>query len=300
MTAKRTGRLIAVSNRLPHVHDPASADEARGQPVGGLVSALRPALEERRGLWFGWSGKEIARVRHGRRTITGPARSGSPRSISRRPRSRATTPGSATERCGRSCTGCPAGSRQRPPTGEHTSRSTGASPLPSTRILRPGDEVWVHDYHLFPLGRELRKLGFPGPIGFFLHSPFPPGEVFALLPWARELLAGMGAYSLIGFHTRRYLRNFVDAATEEVGAEGDDHVVRIGGRLSRVGVYPIGSDPERFAALAASAETARWIAEVRAVDRDLRILFAADRLDYTKGILARLRALDHLLAAFPA
>ena len=85
-------------------------------------------------------------------------------------------------------------------------------------LLRPDDLVWVHDYHLIPLGSELRRLGWTGKLGFFLHIPFPPAEIFGILPWARQLLTCLFDYDLVGLQTRRYVRNLQESLGDELGA----------------------------------------------------------------------------------
>src|SRR5262249_27525912 len=77
------------------------------------------------------------------------------------------------------------------------------------RYARPTDSIWVHDYHLLLLARTLRARGHRGRIGLFLHVPFPPLDVFTMLPWGREVIDGMLDFDLVGFHTQGYLSNFV-------------------------------------------------------------------------------------------
>jgi trehalose 6-phosphate synthase len=161
----------------------------------------------------------------------------------------------------------------------------------------PGDRVWVHDYHLMPLGAELRRQGHDGPIGFFLHVPFPPREIFAALPWARELVETLAAYDLIGFQTTRDWWNFCDFAVHEL-----DAVVTERGDLDsprahwRTGVHPIGIDPDDFASMAAAAPDRRGGRPRGSGDGARRRLVGVDRLDCTKGVPERLRAFETLLA----
>ena len=101
-------------------------------------------------------------------------------------------------------------------------------------LLRPDDLVWVHDYHLIPLAHELRKLGWTGMTGFFLHIPFPPSEIFGLLPWARKLLTRLFDYDLVGLQTRKYAHNLQESFGDELGAALIGDTVHHEGRTLKV------------------------------------------------------------------
>ncbi len=172
-------------------------------------------------------------------------------------------------------------------------------------LLRNGDVIWVQDYHLIPLGSELRRMGWQGKIGFFLHTPFPAAEVFSILPWARQLLEEFVSYDLVGFHTNRYAHNFLDTLQVEIGGAVDAGVFN--GRSGAVGagVYPIGTDPEQFQKWtreSGDTETTGLLQRLlprRPVERK-KVVLGVDRLDYSKGIPQRLRAFETMLDRFPA
>ena len=172
-------------------------------------------------------------------------------------------------------------------------------------LLRNGDVIWVQDYHLIPLGSELRRMGWQGKIGFFLHTPFPAAEVFSILPWARQLLEEFVSYDLVGFHTNRYAHNFLDTLQVEIGGAVDAGV--FDGRSGTVGagVYPIGTDPEQFQKWtreSGDTETTGLLQRLlprRPVERK-KVVLGVDRLDYSKGIPQRLRAFETMLDRFPA
>jgi trehalose 6-phosphate synthase/phosphatase len=168
------------------------------------------------------------------------------------------------------------------------------------REYRPGDRIWVHDYQLMLLPALLRDRLPDARIGFFLHIPFPSSEVFRILPWRREILAGLLGADLVGFHTFAYMRHFVASLLHVDGVEVDIDRVVVGRRDVQLGVFPMGVDAGRFAALASDP---RVVAEADAIRRDAgdrRIILGVDRLDYTKGIPRRLQALERLLAREPA
>jgi trehalose 6-phosphate synthase/phosphatase len=164
---------------------------------------------------------------------------------------------------------------------------------------QPGDVVWVHDYQLLLLPRLLRERCPDARIGFFLHIPFPPADVFRTLPAREALLEGMLAADLVGFHTASYLRNFASAALHVLGAEAGFDGVQHGAWTTRLGVFPMGIDAQAFDARARTPEVDGLLAQARA-EPAVRLLVGIDRLDYTKGIPRRLLAYERLLADTPA
>src|SRR5690606_19934385 len=125
-------------------------------------------------------------------------------------------------------------------------------------LIRPDDLIWVHDYHLFPLGRDLRRLGITNRIGFFLHIPWPARQILATLPHRRRLVESMFDYDLIGFQTEEWADAFRDyVITEEDGAFGDDGVIEAFGKRTRAMAFPIGIDVESFQAAAESPAAGR-------------------------------------------
>ena len=115
------------------------------------------------------------------------------------------------------------------------------------QVLQPDDTVWAHDYHLLPLGRMLRQQGFTGPLGFFLHVPFVPPSMLEAIPVAREMVADLCAYDVVGFQTEEHARDFRDCAQRLLGAMVDGEWVRLNGRRMRAFADPIGIDAQAFA-----------------------------------------------------
>ena len=163
---------------------------------------------------------------------------------------------------------------------------------------RPGDLVWVHDYHLLRVPALLRERVPEARIGFFLHIPFPNPEIFFTLPTRRWLVEGMMGADLVGFHTRRYHGHFRAALRRLFSLEADaDGVVRWGERRVRLGVFPMGVDAAEFAAQASATEVSRKAIEYKGDAQAL--LVGIDRLDYTKGVARRLIAVERLFALYP-
>ncbi len=167
-------------------------------------------------------------------------------------------------------------------------------------LLKANDLVWVHDYHLIPLGMELRRLGWKGRLGFFLHIPFPSVDILTISPHSKPLLEDLEAYDLVGFHTERYRRNCADALESELGGTFEGPIYHHGKAKTQLGVYAIGTDPDTFATWANSPEATLQAGRLRRMVRGRRIILGVDRLDYTKGIPERLLAFDRLLERYPA
>ncbi len=167
--------------------------------------------------------------------------------------------------------------------------------------LRPDDILWVHDYHLMLLPKLVREK-FPDiPIGFFLHIPFPSWEIFRMLPraWREEIIEGLLGASLIGFHTHDYTRDFLTSVLRTAGYEHQLGSLTLRDRVVKVDTFPMGVDFERFARAAQSPETETRVAELREKCVGQKVIFSVDRLDYTKGLLNRLRGYDLFLKKNP-
>jgi len=169
------------------------------------------------------------------------------------------------------------------------------------QVLRPDDLLWVHDYQLMLVPGLVRER-FPDlPIGFFLHIPFPSYEVFRLLPraWRVEIIEGLLGASLVGFHTYDYTRDFLTSVLRTVGYEHQLGSLMLRDRAVTVDTFPMGIDFERFARAAASPETDARVAELQVKCAGQKVIFSVDRLDYTKGIINRLRGYEVFLKRNP-
>jgi alpha,alpha-trehalose-phosphate synthase [UDP-forming]/trehalose-phosphatase len=277
-TSPSTSLLIA-SNRIP------PAGTARQRPVGGLVSALEPALLAQRGVWLGWSGAES----EGERRLmlddeSAPARA----SFDFPPRWRTHFYGGF---CNRALWPLFHGFPGRVSYEDDDWQAYVAANAEFARhaqtLVAAEGSVWIHDYHLLLAGRALRQRGFEGALGLFLHVPFPHRDLFDTLPWAAEIIAAMLDFDLIGFQTQQWAENFTACALERA-TEAD---------LPRIEVFPVGVDPR---ALALDHEPAdAEIAGLRASLGNRKMILGVDRLDYAKGIPERLLAFERLLEAAP-
>ncbi|MBM7367974.1 alpha,alpha-trehalose-phosphate synthase (UDP-forming) [Gordonia hydrophobica] len=175
----------------------------------------------------------------------------------------------------------------------------------ASRAAAQGATVWVQDYQLQLVPAMLRELRPDLSIGFFLHIPFPPRELFSQLPWRTEILEGLLGADLIGFHLPGGAENFLslvrrflhaDASRDAVGIRDGYGTVDYDGRTVKVGSFPISIDSATVATNAAA--TGDRAAQIRAElgDPDI-VMLGVDRLDYTKGIDVRLAGLERLFAA---
>jgi trehalose 6-phosphate synthase/phosphatase len=163
-------------------------------------------------------------------------------------------------------------------------------------LAKPGDLVWVHDYQLMLVPAMLHQAMPELKIGFFLHTPFPSFETFRCHPKRRELIGGMLGADLIGFHTFGYLRHFRSTVLRLLGIESEITRIRMeGGHSAALGVFPIGINAQKFAATLELPEFKQRLAEMRAADADKRIVLSVERMDYTKGILHRIEAIERFL-----
>ncbi|KAL5050969.1 hypothetical protein BDW71DRAFT_80990 [Aspergillus fruticulosus] len=166
-----------------------------------------------------------------------------------------------------------------------------------------GDLIWIHDYHLLLLPAYLRdrlkKQGKKCPIGFTLHTPFPAEDFWRALPVQKELLAGVLACDLIGFHTDEYKRNFIECCSRglDVSVAGDD--ITYEGHKAHTGTFIVGVDPAKFTDGLQSLEVKNRIEELEEEYKRKIVILGVDRLDYTKGLVQKLHGYDCFLRQHP-
>ncbi|HVW15610.1 MAG TPA: bifunctional alpha,alpha-trehalose-phosphate synthase (UDP-forming)/trehalose-phosphatase [Mucilaginibacter sp.] len=166
-------------------------------------------------------------------------------------------------------------------------------------IAEPGDTIWVHDYQLMLLPALIRREQPDLSIGFFLHIPFPSYEMFRLIPWRSELLEGVLGADLIGFHTYDDVRHFVNAATRILPVNSSANVLTKGDHTIVAEAFPIGIDDKKFASQPSEPDVKKNIRLIKDTFGNTKLVLSIDRLDYSKGILQRLQALEYLLNHYP-
>ncbi len=164
-------------------------------------------------------------------------------------------------------------------------------------VLRPGDAVWVHDYHLMLVPGLVRARREDTRIGFFLHVPWPSSDVFRILPHREEILESLLSCDVVGFHTEGYRHNFIHSAAKVLGVGLGVDSLEWQDRTVRIGVYPIGIDVASFER--ESHVVDRGVRDILAGTPGKKRALGVDRLDYTKGLPRRLLALAQLLEREP-
>jgi trehalose 6-phosphate synthase/phosphatase len=282
--------ILIVSNRLPMTLQRGSSGLEQRPSAGGLVSALDPVLTKQGGTWVGWPGMKL------RQGETLPRTSGaykiSPVRLSDTEMTRYYH-GFSNRTLWPLFHCFPARSRFDRRDWETYDEVNERFAEVAAGERQAGELVWVHDYHLTRTPIHLRHLRHDARIAFFMHIPFPPYDVFRLLPWHREVLNGMLAADLIGFHVRAYVQNFLDCVERLLPARIDPRsgLVEHGERSVQVGAFPLGIDFELFDSRARNMPPA--------APRNETIVLGVDRLDYTKGIPERMRAFERLLEVHP-
>jgi trehalose 6-phosphate synthase len=285
-------RLVVVSNRVP--------TESAKPAAGGLAVAMEAALRENGGLWFGWSGDTVE---------------GDPGPVESYERDGITF--ATTDLNLESYRGYYEGYANQTlwplfhyrvdlavfhrPMYEHyhaVNRLFAERLMP---LLEDGDIVWVQDYHLIPLGEELRRLGCDRRLGFFLHTPFPAPEVLTILYNHRRLMRSLLSYDVVGFQSPSDLQSFQDYVSRvlEDGRAEPDGMVSAHGQSVKAGVFPIGIEPSSFADLATTRDALRYGQRVRESLRRRDLILSVDRLDYSKGLPQRIAGLYAMLERYP-
>ncbi|GGC32060.1 alpha,alpha-trehalose-phosphate synthase (UDP-forming) [Novosphingobium marinum] len=287
-------RLIVISNR---VSAPKAQSAAGAQ--GGLAVALSAALREHRGIWFGWSGKETEEFtghldmqrNEGVTTATIDLEQQDIDEYYNGYANRTLWPlfhyridlteyerhfGSGYER---------------------VNERFAQSVMP---LVEPDDLVWVHDYHLLPLGAMLREKGVKNRIGLFLHIPWPPTRLFVSLPFHERLVTSMLQYDLIGFQTQEWLESFLHYVEKELGGKTHpDGTVEYKGRTVQAKAFPIGIDFDEFTEGARSKMAQDACDRLVKSARDRKIIIGVDRLDYSKGLAERFDSYERFLSDNP-
>ncbi|WP_313259159.1 bifunctional alpha,alpha-trehalose-phosphate synthase (UDP-forming)/trehalose-phosphatase [Sphingobacterium sp.] len=166
-------------------------------------------------------------------------------------------------------------------------------------FIEQNTRVWVHDYQLMLVPNYIRELKETCSIGYFHHIPFPPIELFKMLPWRDELLEGLLGADLIGFHTYENVDNFLDSCSGVLNLQNNINSLKINGRKVLVDVFPMGIDYEKYKSQALDTETKQYSKHLKELYHNQKLILSVDRLDYSKGILQRLTAFEILLNNHP-
>ena len=285
-------RLVVVSNRV------APIDESRAS-AGGLAVAILAALKNYGGMWFGWSGEVVGTLPPKPTLNQQEDLTYATIDLTRRDYAEYYA-GFANS------TVWPLFHYRLDLTTFDRRYFTGYMRVNNRfarnlfPLLRTDDILWVHDYHLMPLGGELKRFNARQPMGFFLHTPFPVPEILLALPRHRELVEALCAYDLIGFQTVGDLSAFHDYIVLEGGGEVlSDGVVHAFGQTVHTAVFPIGIDTEAVEALADAHDNSEKFRRLKQNLQGRALIVGVDRLDYSKGLVQRFQSFERLLENHP-
>ncbi|MEA4986139.1 hypothetical protein SDC9_30238 [bioreactor metagenome] len=166
-------------------------------------------------------------------------------------------------------------------------------------FIQPGDIVWVQDYQLMLLPQMLRESGIDMNIGYFHHIPFPTYELIRVLPQRAELVSGLLGADLIGFHTHDYMRHFVSACERILDLRFDLDQVSLENRIAYADVFPMGINYSLYHEAPLLPEIQDKAKELRHIFGDKKLILSVDRLDYSKGILSRIKGFERFLEKHP-
>jgi trehalose 6-phosphate synthase len=168
------------------------------------------------------------------------------------------------------------------------------------RFRKPDATFWIQDYHFLTLGAELRQLDVQQAIGFFLHTPWPSRAIISGVPNHRDLVEAMLAYNLIGFQTEDDCANFADYVEAELGLRVKNGEVSSRYGVSRLATFPIGIDVDKFSAHAVKAMSHPDVSRLRRSLHGEKLAIGVDRVDYSKGLINRIKAFDRMLTLHPS
>ncbi|NQV41785.1 MAG: trehalose-6-phosphate synthase [Candidatus Marinimicrobia bacterium] len=301
-------KMVIVSNRLPVVVQ----DKGEGQwevksGSGGLVTALAPVLRDRGGTWIGWPG-HVDKDSQGVDDLL--RKHDEEIGYSLRPvmlddeEVENYYKGFSNETLWPLFHDLIDHSQFKPEYWDAYQRVNRKFAEVVKSNIEPEDFIWIHDYHLISVISYLREMGVKNKVGFFLHIPFPPTDIYSRLPSRLEVLNAMLAYDLVGFQSARDRRNFVQSVRslkDKPKIKGKGQVIGIQGEMGKLkaGVFPISIDYKEFNSAAQSAEVAQSSSVLRQLFPNQKIILGVDRLDYTKGIPERLRSFREALRRFP-
>jgi trehalose 6-phosphate synthase/phosphatase len=169
------------------------------------------------------------------------------------------------------------------------------------KIIKPGDLLWVHDYQLMLLPEMIREKVPDATIGFFLHIPFPSYEIFRLIPrqWREAIINGLLGADLIGFHTHDYAQHFIKSVKRTTGFECRQNIIYTHNKLVKADAFPIGIDYNKFHTACLDEHILIEKQKIKSYLLGQKLIFSIDRLDYSKGLLLRLRGFESFLEKFP-
>jgi len=316
------GRLVLVSNRASYILEETPEGINGRRAVSGLVSALEPLLQKSGGVWVAWGGRLAEElVDEGRSSEPGllvtrgcqEAQEGlrlevpfdEPRYTLREVLLTGKEVQGFYHGLSNGCLWplCHSFLEKTVYNPDHWVKYAEVNRKFARVIMeeaREGDLIWVQDYHLALVPQWIRRWQPGARIAMFWHIPFPPYEIFSTLPWGRQILLGLLGCDLLAFHLESYKENFLKCIRRYFGLDCQEGYINWGNHTLSVQALPIGIDYQAFRELAEKPVIQQRATQLRESLGTEYMLFGIDRLDYSKGILERLRALEIFLERYPA
>jgi trehalose 6-phosphate synthase/phosphatase len=298
-------KLVLVSNRIPITFITENG-VLKGQPSsGGLVSALEPLLKNHGGIWVGSGGTEDSpRIRKilEKASGKGPYQY-APLFLTEEEQSNFYE-GFSNEIIWPLFHDLQSRCNFDPHYWEFYERVNRKFADAVEQASEPGDLIWIHDYQLMQVGKSLRSRRPGARLAFFLHIPFPSPDIFAKLPWRRQILEDLLAHDLLGVQTGGDQRNLIACIrcfvpSVKISGRGETRVVVSQHGHTHIEAFPISIDYRGFAAQSASEAVLERAKQIKAKTHDIQITVGVDRLDYTKGIPERIKAYGYFLRHYP-
>ncbi|MFW6035059.1 MAG: alpha,alpha-trehalose-phosphate synthase (UDP-forming) [Halothermotrichaceae bacterium] len=302
-TNEKGSRLVLISNGEPYAHEFQGEKIVRNKLAGGLTTGLDPMMQKDKGLWIAWGrGEADFEVVDKDNKVKVPDENGY--SLKRIDLSMSEKNGFyygfSNEVLWPICHSFNNIANFKPVYWNIYRDVNQKYAEAAVEEIKEDDMIWVHDYHLTLVPSFIKKQKKNAKISFFWHIPWPSWESFRTIPWKKEIMNGMLSSDFIGFHTPLFVKNFLRCA-HKLGAKVDfeKNIITYNDHKTRVTSIPLGIDYNNFKELSTNKSLEKKAKELKEYYHAEKLIFGVDRLDYTKGILERLKAMDLLFEKYP-
>ena len=302
-------RIVLVSNRLPFTVAEKDGDIEFQNSAGGVATGLHALLEtieipnigNAEYVWIGWPGGRVSPQLKDRVKLEAQSRFHAYPVFLSEQEIEAFYSGFCNKTIWPLFHYFPSYARYEPEYWAHYKKVNEAFGEAALEILKPGDLLWIHDYHLMLLPALIRARLPDLSIGFFLHIPFPHYEIFRFMPaeWRRDLLEGLLGADVVGFHTFDYAQYFLRCVLRILGHENQMGKLLVHDRAVKVASFPMGVPFDKFAAAAESTVVREEKETLKRTLAETKLILSVDRQDYSKGILNRLEGFETFLETNP-
>lgn len=295
-------RLVVLANREPYIHENIDGEVVVRRPASGLVTGIEPMLVASGGVWIAHGGGSADRAVVDERSIVEVPPDDPSYSLRRiwltEEDVQGYYEGFANEALWPLCHLAYTKPRFRPSDYETYRKVNEQFVEAAVEVTHGATIILVQDYHFALVPAMLRARGSRAPIHLFWHIPWPPAEIFQLCPWDAELLEGMLGADIVGFHSLRYCRNFVESCARTLDCEVDEEelTVTYRGRTTSVRRHPISIE---WPVESASREEGKRVRSRLGIPEQAHVSIGVDRVDYTKGLLERVAGVERFLELYP-